>query len=40
MNYRYVFKLVDYSDGDDADHDQNDWEIIKQRLPRFQGDWW
>jgi len=19
---------VDYSDGDDSDHDQNDWEII------------
>jgi len=28
MNYRYVYKLVDYSDGDDSDHDQNDWEII------------
>jgi len=40
MNYRYVYKLVDYSDGDDSDHDQNDWEVIKERLPRFQGDWW
>ncbi len=40
MNYRYVYKLVDYSDGDDPDHDQNDWEVIKERLPRFQGDWW
>ncbi len=28
MNYRYVYKLIDYSDGDDQDHDQNDWEII------------
>lgn len=28
MNYRYVYKVVDYSDGDDADHDQNDWEVI------------
>ncbi len=28
MNYRYVYKLVDYSDGDDPDHDQNDWAVI------------
>jgi len=28
MNYRYVYKLVDYSDGDDEDHDQNDWGIL------------
>ena len=40
MNYRYVYKLVDYSDGDDADHDQNDWAVIKERMDRFQGDWW
>ena len=39
MNYRYVFKLVDYSNGDDPDHDQNDWEIID--LTRFsRDDWW
>ena len=28
MNYRYVYKLVDYSDGDDPDHDQNDWAVM------------
>ncbi len=28
MNYRYVYKLEDYSDVDDSDHDQNEWEII------------
>lgn len=33
MNYRYVYKLVDYSNGDDEDHDQNDWKIID--LTRF-----
>jgi hypothetical protein len=33
MNYRYVYKLIDYSIGDDEDHDQNDWEIID--LTRF-----
>ncbi len=27
MNYRYVYKLVDYSSGDD-DYDQDDWGII------------
>ncbi len=38
MNYRYVYKLVDYSNGDDDDHDQNDWGIID--LTRFGGDDW
>jgi len=33
MNYRYVYKIVDYSVGDDDDHDQNDWEVID--LARF-----
>jgi hypothetical protein len=33
MNYRYVYKLVDYSNGDDEDHDQNDWDVID--LTRF-----
>ena len=40
MNYRYVYKYVGYSDGDDPDHDQNDWAVIKERMSRFQGDWW
>jgi len=38
MNYRYVYKLVDYSDGDDEDYDQNDWEIID--LTRFAREDW
>ncbi len=40
MNYRYVYKLVDYSNGDDEEYDQNDWEIVKSRMSRFDGDWW
>jgi hypothetical protein len=38
MNYRYVYKLVDYSIGDDADHDQNDWDVID--LTRFTQPGW
>ncbi|HDN96232.1 MAG TPA: hypothetical protein ENG71_04120 [Thermoplasmatales archaeon] len=38
MNYRYVFKLVDYSNGDDKEYDQNDW--AKLDLRRFDEDWW
>ncbi|MDD5778053.1 MAG: hypothetical protein PHU95_01205 [Candidatus Thermoplasmatota archaeon] len=38
MNYRYVYKLVDYSDGDDEDYDQNDWEVID--LTRFTRPGW
>ena len=37
MNYRYVFKLVDYSNGDDKEYDQNDWAIINLRY--FDEDW-
>jgi hypothetical protein len=33
MNYRYVYKLIDYSNGDDIQYDQNDWDIID--LTRF-----
>lgn len=33
MNYRYVYKLVDYSEGDDEEYDQDDWETID--LTRF-----
>lgn len=38
MNYRYVFKLVDYSNGDDKEYDQNDW--AKLDLRRFDEEWW
>jgi len=38
MNYRYVYKLVDYSSGDDPDHDQNDW--AKLDLTRFTEEGW
>lgn len=36
MNYLYVYdySLVDYSSGDDAEYDQNDWESLY--LPTFQ----
>jgi hypothetical protein len=34
MNYRYVYKLIDYSNGDDDKYDQNDWAIID--LARFE----
>jgi hypothetical protein len=38
MNYRYVYKLVDFSNGDDEEFDQNDWEVID--LTRVnRGDW-
>ena len=36
MNYRYVYKLVDYSNGDDEEYDQNDWARINLR--RFTRD--
>jgi len=32
MNYRYVYKLVDYSNGDDEEYDQNDWGVINLTL--------
>ncbi|MEA2055001.1 MAG: hypothetical protein U9O96_07870 [Candidatus Thermoplasmatota archaeon] len=38
MNYRYVYKLVDYSNGDDPDHDQDDWHTID--LTRFTEEGW
>ena len=38
MNYRYVYKLVDYSSGDDPDHDQNDWAVLD--LTRFTEEGW
>jgi len=38
MNYRYVYKVVDYSIGDDDDHDQDDWSTID--LTRFARDDW
>ncbi|MBS3773327.1 MAG: hypothetical protein KGY55_03915, partial [Candidatus Thermoplasmatota archaeon] len=38
MNYRYVYKLVDYSSGDDEDYDQDDWETID--LTRFTQPGW
>jgi len=38
MNYRYVYKLVDYSIGDDPDHDQNDW--AKLDLTHFTEEGW
>lgn len=39
MNYRYVYKYVGYSDGDDQEHDQNDWAVVRENLDRFNGDW-
>jgi len=33
MNYRYVYKVIDYSIGDDDDHDRNDWNVLD--LVRF-----
>jgi len=38
MNYRYTYKLVDFSNGDDDDHDRNDWEVID--LTRFTQPGW
>lgn len=38
MNYRYVYKLVDYSNGDDEEYDQDDWETID--LTRFTQRGW
>lgn len=37
MNYRYVYKLVDYSNGDDEEYDQDDWG--KLDLTRFTEEW-
>jgi hypothetical protein len=37
MNYHYCYKLIDYSNGDDSEFDQNDWGIID--LTRFEQDW-
>jgi hypothetical protein len=34
MNYHYTYKLIDYSDGNNAEYDQNDWDIID--LTRFE----
>jgi hypothetical protein len=39
MNYRYVYKYVGYSDGDDTDHDQDDWAVIRDRMDEFQEEW-
>jgi hypothetical protein len=39
MNYRYVYKYVGYSDGDDPDHDQDDWDVIRDRMDEFQEEW-
>jgi hypothetical protein len=33
MNYRFTYKLVDYSNGDDENYDQDDWNIMD--LTRF-----
>jgi hypothetical protein len=38
MNYRYVFKLVDYSDGSHGKNDCNDWGNLD--LGAFNGVWW
>ncbi|MBC7081512.1 MAG: hypothetical protein H5T44_04650 [Thermoplasmatales archaeon] len=38
MNYRYVFKLVDYSDGTHGKNDYDDWGNLD--LERFNGEWW
>ena len=38
MNYRYVFKLVDYSDGTHGENDFDDWGHLDLR--RFDEDWW
>lgn len=38
MNYRYVFKLVDYSDGSHGENDFNDWGHLD--LTQFNENWW
>lgn len=38
MNYRYVFKLVDYSDGSHGENDYDDWGHLNLR--RFDEEWW
>ncbi|KAA0006482.1 MAG: hypothetical protein FE045_02985 [Thermoplasmata archaeon] len=39
MNYRYVFKLVDYSDGSHGENDFDDWGHLD--LTQFNGEaWW
>jgi hypothetical protein len=38
MNYRYVYKVVAYSNGDDQENDQDDWTVIRKRMSRFEGD--
>jgi hypothetical protein len=37
MNYRYTYRLVDYSDGSRITNDYNDWEDMD--LTRFQHQW-
>jgi hypothetical protein len=37
MNYHYTYKLLDYSEGNNAEFDQNDW--AKLDLTRFERDW-
>lgn len=37
MNYRYVFRLVDYSDGSRYQNDFNDWKEMD--LTAFQRPW-
>ena len=37
MNYRYTYRLVDYSDGSRAFNDFNDWEDMD--LTAFQRPW-
>lgn len=40
MNYRYVYKYVGYSEGDDQTNDQNDWDVVLHSLTLFDGDGW
>ena len=38
MNYGYMYRLVDYSDGSRGKNDFDDWD--RMDLTYFQGDGW
>ncbi len=40
MNYGYMYKVVDYSDGSRGKNDFDDWDKERLDLTAFQSDWW
>lgn len=39
MNYFWMYKFVDYSDGSRGDPDLNDWDPNRMRFSYFEGQW-